>query len=128
MAEQQQVPTFKLVLVGDPDQLQPIEAGAAFRAIADRIGYAELGLIYRQREAWMRQASTDLAGGQIGAALAAYDDAGMVRTQWSRDEAIASLISDWDRDYRSHPGASPCRCAPAQRARARKTRRTRYRR
>lgn len=89
----------KLVLVGDPDQLQPIEAGAAFRAIADRIGYAELGLIYRQREAWMRQASTDFAGGRIGSALAAYDDAGMVRTQWSRDEAIASLISDWDRDY-----------------------------
>src|SRR5690606_25955480 len=89
----------KLVLVGDPDQLQPIEAGAAFRAIADRIGYAELGLIYRQREIWMRQASSDLAGGRIGAALAAYDDAGMVRTEWSREEAIASLISDWNRDY-----------------------------
>jgi len=40
----------KLVLVGDPEQLQPIEAGAAFRAIADRIGYAELETIYRQRE------------------------------------------------------------------------------
>ena len=89
----------KLVLVGDPDQLQPIEAGAAFRAITERIGYAELGLIYRQREIWMRQASTDLAGGRIGAALAAYDDAGMVRTEWSREEAIASLISDWNRDY-----------------------------
>lgn len=89
----------KLVLVGDPDQLQPIEAGAAFRAITERIGYAELGLIYRQREIWMRQASSDLAGGRIGAALAAYDDAGMVRTEWSREEAIASLISDWNRDY-----------------------------
>lgn len=89
----------KLVLVGDPDQLQPIEAGAAFRTIADRIGYAELGTIYRQREAWMRQASSDLAGGRIGAALAAYDDAGMVRSGWSRDEAIASLITDWNADY-----------------------------
>lgn len=89
----------KLVLVGDPDQLQPIEAGAAFRAIADRIGYAELGTIYRQREAWMRQASTDLACGRIGAALAAYDDAGMVRSEWSKDEAIASLIEDWNDDY-----------------------------
>ena len=28
----------KLVLVGDPEQLQPIEAGAAFRAIVDRVG------------------------------------------------------------------------------------------
>jgi ATP-dependent exoDNAse (exonuclease V) alpha subunit len=41
----------KLVLVGDPEQLQPIEAGAAFRAIVERIGYAELETIYRQKEA-----------------------------------------------------------------------------
>ncbi|KIP98667.1 hypothetical protein RU07_22055, partial [Agrobacterium tumefaciens] len=55
----------KLVLVGDPQQLQPIEAGAAFRAIADRIGYAELETIYRQRQQWMRDASLDLARGNV---------------------------------------------------------------
>jgi ATP-dependent exoDNAse (exonuclease V) alpha subunit len=60
----------KLVLVGDPEQLQPIEAGAAFRAIADRIGYAELETIYRQREQWMRDASLDLARGKVGDAVA----------------------------------------------------------
>ncbi|RWC00342.1 MAG: Ti-type conjugative transfer relaxase TraA [Mesorhizobium sp.] len=89
----------KLVLVGDPDQLQPIEAGAAFRAITDRIGYAELGTIFRQREAWMRTASMDLARGDVGKALVAYDNAGMVRTAWSRDEAISSLIDDWNSEY-----------------------------
>lgn len=88
----------KLVLVGDPDQLQPIEAGAAFRAIADRIGYAELGLIYRQHESWMRQASSDLAHGKVGAALRAYDQAGMVHGRWSRDDAINALIEDWNHD------------------------------
>ncbi|EEI25610.1 hypothetical protein, partial [Lentilactobacillus hilgardii] len=46
-----------------------------------------------------RTASTDLAGGRIGAALASYDQAGMVRTQWSRDEAIAALIDDWNNDF-----------------------------
>lgn len=89
----------KLVLVGDPDQLQPIEAGAAFRAIADRIGYAELETIYRQREQWMRDASLDLARGNVAHALDAYDRAGMVRTQWSRQDAIGALIEDWNRDY-----------------------------
>ncbi|AYD05039.1 Ti-type conjugative transfer relaxase TraA [Agrobacterium rhizogenes] len=89
----------KLVLVGDPDQLQPIEAGAAFRAITDRIGYAELGTIYRQREAWMRRASVDLAHRQVGSALAAYDRANLIHSHWSKDEAIASLIEDWNRDY-----------------------------
>ncbi len=89
----------KLVLVGDPEQLQPIEAGAAFRAITNRIGYVELGTIYRQREAWMRRASMDLARAEVGKALCAYDRAGLVQTAWSRDEAIASLIAEWDRDF-----------------------------
>lgn len=89
----------KLVLVGDPDQLQPIEAGAAFRAISERIGYAELETIYRQREQWMRDASLDLARGNVSAALSAYESQGMVRTGWTRDEAIETLIADWDRDY-----------------------------
>ncbi|MFK0334416.1 Ti-type conjugative transfer relaxase TraA [Rhizobium sp. NPDC090275] len=89
----------KLVLVGDPEQLQPIEAGAAFRAIDERIGYAELETIYRQREQWMRDASLDLARGNVSAALDAYADRDMVRTAWTRGEAIASLITDWDREY-----------------------------
>nr|WP_028748405.1 Ti-type conjugative transfer relaxase TraA [Rhizobium mesoamericanum] len=89
----------KLVLVGDPDQLQPIEAGASFRAIADRIGYAELETIYRQREDWMRAASLDLARGNIGAALAAYGAEDRVHGSKLKAEAVEQLISDWNRDY-----------------------------
>jgi Ti-type conjugative transfer relaxase TraA len=89
----------KLVLVGDPEQLQPIEAGAAFRAIAERIGYAELQTIYRQHEQWMRDASLDLARGNVSASLDAYAQRDMVRTDWTKDEAIAALIADWDNEY-----------------------------
>ncbi|THK33901.1 Ti-type conjugative transfer relaxase TraA [Ensifer sp. MPMI2T] len=89
----------KLVLVGDPEQLQPIEAGAAFRAIVDRIGYAELETIYRQREDWMRKASLDLARGHVGEAIAAYRGEGRVRGSELKAEAIENLIADWDRDY-----------------------------
>jgi Ti-type conjugative transfer relaxase TraA len=89
----------KLVLVGDPEQLQPIEAGAAFRAISERIGYAELGTIYRQRDQWMRDASLDLARGNVSAALDAYAQRDMVRTCWTKDDAITSLIADWDREH-----------------------------
>ncbi|MBB5538775.1 Ti-type conjugative transfer relaxase TraA [Rhizobium giardinii] len=89
----------KLVLVGDPDQLQPIEAGAAFRAIADRIGYAELETIYRQREDWMRAASLDLARGNIGSALAAYRSHDSLHGSTLKAEAIDTLIADWNRDY-----------------------------
>src|SRR5436305_1944245 len=40
----------KIVLVGDAMQLQPIEAGAAFRAVTERVGYVELQGIRRQHE------------------------------------------------------------------------------
>lgn len=91
----------KLVLIGDPDQLQPIEAGAAFRAIADRLGYAELDTIYRQRLAWMRAASVDLALGEIGKALSAYRDNHAVFADDLKSQAITHLIADWDREFDS---------------------------
>lgn len=89
----------KLILVGDPEQLQPIEAGAAFRAIADRVGYAELETIYRQREDWMRKASLDLARGRVGEALAAYRSEGRVVGAELKAQAVEHLIADWNRDY-----------------------------
>lgn len=89
----------KLVLVGDPEQLQPIEAGAAFRAIADRIGYAELEIIYRQREQWMRDASLDLARSNVGKAVEAYRANGRMIGAELKSEAVAALIADWNRDF-----------------------------
>ncbi|MUZ74450.1 Ti-type conjugative transfer relaxase TraA [Agrobacterium vitis] len=89
----------KLVLIGDPEQLQPIEAGAAFRAIADRIGYAELETIYRQREQWMRDASLDLARGHVGKAVDAYRSNGKMIGAELKADAVTNLIADWNRDY-----------------------------
>jgi Ti-type conjugative transfer relaxase TraA len=89
----------KLVLVGDPEQLQPIEAGAAFRAITDRIGYAELDTIYRQREQWMRDASLDLARGNVGKAVHAYRAHGHFNGSELKAQAVENLIADWNRDY-----------------------------
>jgi len=89
----------KLVLVGDADQLQPIEAGAAFRAIASLIGYVELQTIYRQKHDWMRSASLDLATGNIGAALDAYGAHGQLKGSSLKADAIRQLIDDWDKAY-----------------------------
>ena len=89
----------KLVLVGDAEQLQPIEAGAAFRAIVERTGYAELETIYRQKEDWMRAASLDLARGRVAEALAAYGGKGRLIAKTLKAEALGTLIADWNRDY-----------------------------
>jgi Ti-type conjugative transfer relaxase TraA len=89
----------KLILVGDAEQLQPIEAGAAFRALVERIGYAELETIYRQNTQWMRDASLDLARGRVGKALAAYRHHGHVMGSELKAQAVSALIGDWSRDY-----------------------------
>jgi Ti-type conjugative transfer relaxase TraA len=68
----------KVVLVGDPQQLQSIEAGAAFRSIHERHGGSEITEVRRQREDWQRDATRDLATGRTGAAIHAYDGHGMV--------------------------------------------------
>ncbi len=89
----------KLVLIGDPDQLQPIEAGAAFRAITERIGYRELQNIYRQHEGWMRAASLALSRGKTAEALNAYEAHDRVIRSELKSGAIEHLIEDWSRDY-----------------------------
>src|SRR3546814_5227365 len=69
----------KVVLVGDPEQLQAIEAGAAFRAVTERHGWAEITEIRRQCEDWQRDATKALATGRAGEAIHAYEAHGMVQ-------------------------------------------------
>jgi Ti-type conjugative transfer relaxase TraA len=96
----------KVVLVGDPQQLQSIEAGAAFRSIFERHGGAEIGEVRRQREDWQRDATRDLATGRTGAAIHAYDTHGMVHTAATREQARDHLIGRWDRDRQASPDKS----------------------
>lgn len=89
----------KLVLVGDGEQLQPIEAGAAFRAIHDRVGYAVLENVRRQNHSWMRKASVNFARGRTADAINAYRAHGKVLGSQTKAEAIEALVADWSRDY-----------------------------
>ncbi|WP_240610417.1 Ti-type conjugative transfer relaxase TraA [Sphingomonas pokkalii] len=88
----------KVVLVGDPQQLQAIEAGAAFRSIAERHGAVEITTIRRQSEDWQRDATRQLATGRAGEALAAYTEAGHVHAAGTREAAREALIERWDKD------------------------------
>ncbi|MEC5414003.1 Ti-type conjugative transfer relaxase TraA, partial [Aurantimonas sp. C2-4-R8] len=93
----------KIVLVGDPRQLQSIEAGAAFRSIHDRHGGAEINEVRRQREHWQRDATRELATGRTGNAIHAYDSHGMVHEAPAREQARDDLIDRWDRDRQAEP-------------------------
>jgi Ti-type conjugative transfer relaxase TraA len=94
----------KVVLVGDAQQLQAIEAGAAFRSLAERHGAAEITEVRRQREDWQRDATRDLANGRTGDALSTYRDHGMVAESATRERAREALIEGW-RSERAHDPA-----------------------
>ncbi|MGF7065676.1 Ti-type conjugative transfer relaxase TraA [Aminobacter sp. BE322] len=96
----------KVVLVGDPQQLQSIEAGAAFRSIHDRHGGVEISEVRRQREDWQRNATRDLATGRTGHAIHVYERHGMVHVAESREQARGDLIERWDRERQASPDAS----------------------
>jgi Ti-type conjugative transfer relaxase TraA len=96
----------KVVLVGDPEQLQAIEAGAAFRSLAERHGWAEIGEIRRQRADWQRDATKALATGRTGEAVHAYEAHGMVRAADTREQARSDLVDRWDAQRLADPGQS----------------------
>ncbi|MGC2776396.1 MAG: Ti-type conjugative transfer relaxase TraA [Bradyrhizobium sp.] len=96
----------KVVLVGDPQQLQAIEAGAAFRSIHERHGGAEIGEVRRQREDWQRDATRNLATGKVDHALEAYRANGMVHEAMTREQARSDLIARWDLDRQVSPDRS----------------------
>ena len=85
----------KLVLIGDPGQLQPIEAGKPFRDLIEQHGDAKLSEIHRQREAWQRHASRDLAEGRIEDALKAYDANGSIHRRDGHETTLAALLEHY---------------------------------
>ena len=93
----------KLVLVGDPEQLQPIQAGATFRAITEQTGFARLDEIRRQQDDWQREASVDFAGHRTGEALSAYDAHGAVRFAETRAEAREAIVGAVMADREANP-------------------------
>lgn len=96
----------KIVLVGDHEQLQAIGAGAPFRAIAERIGHAELSEIRRQREGWQREASVSFATHKTADGLAAYRDHGDIHFAADGDAARAAIVRDYLADRENRPDGS----------------------
>src|SRR5262249_12469118 len=85
----------KLVLIGDPKQLQPIDGGAGFRALGERLGKTVVTENVRQLHApgWQRLAAAALRQGQGQEAFHLYLDHGGVRvaeTAWQRKQQMVA--------------------------------------
>jgi Ti-type conjugative transfer relaxase TraA len=86
----------KVVLVGDPQQLQAIEAGAAFRSICEQVPYVELTDIRRQCHTWQAEATKELASGNVIHAIERYSKQGHVHGFETNQVAKQNLVNLWN--------------------------------
>jgi conjugative relaxase-like TrwC/TraI family protein len=85
----------KLVLVGDPKQLPPIEAGGLYPALRARLGVSELVQNRRQRDPDERRLSADLRAGHTTEAIARLDRIGRLTTDTDPDRLLDRMVDHW---------------------------------
>jgi Ti-type conjugative transfer relaxase TraA len=93
----------KVVMVGDPEQLQAIEAGAPFRALVAETGTAQLHEVKRQRHAWQREATQQFTSGRTADALMNYEQQGLVIQVATHAAARQALLARAARDAQLQP-------------------------
>jgi len=87
----------KVLLVGDWAQLSPVQAGGAFKLLADaRPDAPALHDVRRFRNEWERDASLDLRAGRTSVA-ATYAGQGRVESG-SREDMVDLIFDGWKRD------------------------------
>ena len=104
----------KIILVGDPDQLQPIQVGTPFKEIANTIETVKLTEVRRQKSEWQRQATQLFADGKNKEAISAYRKQDCVIETRCTDDAICKLAEDYLSDLELH-GTDASRLALAHR-------------
>ena len=85
----------KLVLVGDHAQIQPVGAGASFRALIERTGFAEIQTVYRQNELWQREATVAFSAGRISEGLSSYASQNCIHFGKDENDVMLRLVEDW---------------------------------
>jgi conjugative relaxase-like TrwC/TraI family protein len=94
------VPGARLILVGDAKQLQAIDAGGAFKYLAQEeiLGEVRLQVIRRQEEKWARDAVASFEQGKAGDAIGEYIKHKRFHLTETRPEAIGRLVEQWKAD------------------------------
>lgn len=93
----------KLVLVGDVHQLPEIDAGGAYRGLVGRLPAIELTSNRRQVHPEDRARLAELRSGDVGVAVKAYDEAGLLQRSADQELVRAQLVADWSAARRAEP-------------------------
>lgn len=86
----------KIATIGDFEQLQAIEAGAAGRVVTESVGAVMLTEIRRQLEPWQKDATKDFAENRTKEALLAYEEHDNIHKFVTRAEAVKCMVEQWD--------------------------------
>jgi hypothetical protein len=90
----------KLVLIGDPAQLDAIEAGGLFAAIAERTDPVVLDEVIRHNHALDREAAKRIREGEGAEALSLYRSAERVTVAPGSESRREAMVGDWFASYR----------------------------
>ena len=86
---------LKVLLVGDSQQLQPIDGGALFRALGDALGRVEMTEVLRQHEPWERDVLTTFRQGDVSPLVGRYLEEGRVHESPTQPHRIAAMSAEW---------------------------------
>ncbi len=89
----------KLVLVGDPEQLQEIEAGGLFRALAERTDPIYLDEVIRHRHDTDREAAKRIREGEGREALDIYRSSERVIVAPNAEARREAMVADWHESF-----------------------------
>jgi len=86
----------KLIVVGDGAQLQPVEAGPAFRLMTARLGKAELNTVLRQNADWQKEATVLFGQQRTIDAITKYAEKGCVHTVEEKLPTLKEVLTNND--------------------------------
>jgi Ti-type conjugative transfer relaxase TraA len=86
-----------LKLIGDPLQLQSVDAGGPFQAIGKEVNAFVMKDIRRQKAKWCRDAVIGMMEGRAEEVLTEYAKRGLFTIAENREEAMKALVKDWKR-------------------------------
>lgn len=96
----------KLLLVGDPDQLQAIGAGPGLSLVTRSVEQAKVSKIVRQNDQWLREAITSFGEGNAMEALTSFHEHGLLIESEGPEASIVTVVDQWEQIRQQNPTAS----------------------